>query len=280
MAVALGIVAGAALHLAIRRGAGGLGMLARVALLAAGIALALAPWVQRNYALYGRFIPTDTSSGFNALLGNYEGATGRHPGIAAVDEVTRTYWQSARDDVERSAIGMRVSREFVRNHPGRALALAVRKVAYLFGVEGREHAWGYSHHVQGRRAPSTVWAWGLALIASFPILMTVASIGALRPGLSWSPQAVVMVMTLVFVTLLHVATFGDSRFHLPWIPVLAILAARAFAPLTVSPWTATRQLVVAVWLVACGLAWMAQSRELLGVLPQLAASPEPLRLPY
>ncbi len=159
-------------------------MLARVTLMLAGVALALTPWVQRNYALYGRFVPTDSSSGFNALLGNYPGATGRHPGIPAVEAAAQTYWGTARNDVERSDIGLQVARAFVKEHPAQAARLSVAKAGYLLGLEGREHAWGYSHHYQGRRAPPTVWAWGIAIIISFPLVMIAASVGLWRPGLT------------------------------------------------------------------------------------------------
>jgi hypothetical protein len=254
--------------------------LARGSLMLVGFAIVLAPWILRNYDLYQRVIPTDTSSGFNALLGNYEGATGRHPGLPAVEAAAQKYWSATRNDVERSDVGLTVARDFVLAQPLRATQLALLKVAYLFGVEGREHAWGYSFHLQGRRDADTVWAWGVALIVSFPGLMTLASIGLWRPGLSVSVVGVAMVATLLCVTAIHIASFGDSRFHLPWIPLLAILAARAVAPSSSKPWTVTRQAVLAVWLVCFALAWKDQTRELLAALPRLAASPVPLELPY
>jgi 4-amino-4-deoxy-L-arabinose transferase-like glycosyltransferase len=252
----------------------------RLALFVIGFAIALAPWVQRNYGLYQRVIPTDTSSGFNVLLGNYPGATGRHPGIPAVEAAAQTYWNTTRNDLERSEIGMQVGRDFVRDNPGRAATLAVLKVGYLFGVEGREHAWGYSHHLQGRRDSSVIWAWGIAIMVSFPVLMTVASIGLWRPGITRSPAAVSIVAIMFAVTLLHVASFGDSRFHLPWIPLVAILAARAVAPREARPWTLARQTILAMWLVGFALLWKDQWAELMTVLPKLAESPVPLGLPY
>ena len=254
--------------------------LTRAALLIAGFAVVLAPWVQRNYSLYQRFIPTDTSSGFNALLGNYPGATGRHPGIPAVEAAAKQYWATARNDLERSEIGLRVAREYALENPGRAARLAFLKVAYLFGVEGREHAWGYSYHLQGRRTANVVWVWGVAIIISFPLLMTLGSIGLWRPGLTRSPGAILIVCTLAAATAIHVASFGDTRFHLPWIPLLAILAARAFAPLDARPWTLPRQTVLAMWLVVFALIWKDQAAELMAVLPKLAESPVPLGLPY
>jgi hypothetical protein len=254
--------------------------LVRAAVLVVGFAVVLAPWVQRNYAIYQRFIPMDTSSGFNALIGNYPGATGRHPGIPAVEAAAREYWSSARNDLERSDIGLRVAREYVLDNPARALRLAFFKVAYLFGVEGREHAWGYSYHLQGRRTANVVWVWGVAIIVSFPILMTLASIGMWRPGIIRSPAAIMMVFILVTATALHVASFGDTRFHLPWVPLLAVLAARAFAPHAARPWTLARQTVLAMWLVVFALVWKDQAAELMAVLPKLAESTAPLALPY
>jgi 4-amino-4-deoxy-L-arabinose transferase-like glycosyltransferase len=252
----------------------------RLALVIGGVAIALAPWLQRNYGIYHRFIPTDTSSGFNVLLGNYPDATGRHPGIAAVESAAQTYWSQARNDLERSDVGMQVGRAFVRENPARAAKLAVLKIGYLFGLEGREHAWGYSHHLQGRRGPRTVWTWGIALLVSFPLLMTLASIGLWRPGLTETRVGVGIAATLIAVTAIHVASFGDSRFHLPWIPLLAILAARAFAPLAARPWTLLQQTLLAMWMVCFALIWKDQAAELLAVLPKLAESPVPLMLPY
>jgi hypothetical protein len=280
LAVAGGIALSEAFRVLAKRNRDLRASAARLALVAVGFLLVLAPWVYRNYAIYQRLIPTDTSSGFNALLGNYDRATGRHPGLPAVEAAGQRYWANTRDDVERSDVGLRVARDFVMSQPARAAELAVLKVAYLFGVEGREHAWAYSYHVQGKREPRTVWGWGIAVIASFPILMTLASIGMWRPGLSSDMAGVTLVTTLACVTVLHVASFGDSRFHLPWVPLLAILAARAFAPRTASPWTITRQAGLAVWTLCLGLAWRDQAAQLLNVLPQLATSPVPLQLPY
>ena len=172
------------------------------------------------------------------------------------------------------------ARDFVLRHPISAARLALLKIGYLFGVEGREHAWGYSHHLQGRRSPRTVRNWGIALIVSFPLLMTLASVGLWRPGLALSAAGVLALATLITVTVIHVATFGDTRFHLPWVPLLAILAARAFAPLDARPWTLARQTLLAMWLVVFALVWRDQAAELMAVLPKLAESPVPLALPY
>jgi 4-amino-4-deoxy-L-arabinose transferase-like glycosyltransferase len=253
----------------------------RLAALLAGLAVAMTPWVARNYAIYDRFLPTDTSSGFNVLIGNYPGATGRHPGIPAVEAVLREYWSGARNDLERSEIGMRAGRAFVLEHPARAARLALLKIAYLVGVEGREHAWGYSYHVQGKHSAATVRVWGMAIIVSFPLLFLLAMIGFSRPGALTTDAGALIVATLACAVVVHVASFGDTRFHLPWIPLLAVFAGRAFA---VMPGNARltwpRKAALFVGVMVLTVMWGSQLPELLRILPRLAESEVPLQLPY
>ncbi len=252
----------------------------RGALLIVGCSIALGPWVVRNYQIYHRLVLTDTSAGFNVLLGDYPGATGRHPGIPAVNALDRSFWAGAANDLERSDIGLRSAWDFVEHNPARAAHLALHKVGYLLGVEGREHAWLYSYHYQGRRRSAVVWAWGLALLLSFPLLAVPASFGAWRPGLGNSRLGVLLICTFLSVAAIHIVTFGESRFHLPWVPLIALLAARSCADLTKQTWSWRRRVGLALWLCGLAILWGSQVPELLTVLPQLAASPVPLRLPY
>jgi 4-amino-4-deoxy-L-arabinose transferase-like glycosyltransferase len=283
--VGLALIAGILLselwRVAIRRQAIERAANARVAAVAVGVAVVIAPWVHRNYEMYHRFLPTDTSAGFNVLIGNYAGATGRHPGIEAVQAAAQQYWSAARNDFERSEVGMQVGRTFVREHPTRAVRLAVLKIGYLLGVEGREHAWGYSYFVQGRHSPTTVRLWGLAIMVSFPLLFLAAIIGLSRVGAISTYGGLLIVATLVCAVAVHVVSFGDTRFHLPWIPLLAVFAARA---VSVVPGAARfswrRRLALFVCVVLLTVMWGSQLPELLRVLPKLAVATEPLKLPY
>lgn len=279
-AVLGGILLAEGWRLVVRRERANRVALARLALLLVGFGLVLAPWVARNHALYGRVVLGETSWGFNVLLGHYPGATGRHPGLPAAEAAARNYLTGARDDLDRSDRGLREAWAFVRAQPGRTLTLAVRKVGYLLGVEGREHAWGYSYHVQGRRAPATVWAWGLAIIVSFPLLLSAAVVGGWRPGEPPLPATDLIGTTALAVAGLHVLSFGESRFHLPWVPLVAVVAARALPGRRPLTWSWPRRVGLAVSLLGLVALWAGQVPELLAVLPTLAASPEPLRLPY
>jgi 4-amino-4-deoxy-L-arabinose transferase-like glycosyltransferase len=244
-----------------------------------GAAVALSPWVRRNHDRYGRAIVTDTASGYNFLLGNNPRATGRLE-LDDVQAVSETYWGLARDDAQRSEIGYEEGWKFIAANPLDATVLAVRKLGFLVGLEGREHAWAYGHHYQGRRSPDAVRAWGLAVLASFPVLMALALAGALRPGLAGTPVGLTVGMILLVATGVHLASFGESRFHLPWIPLLAVASARTFSAEPRTPWTRPRLILFVAVLVLLSTWWTVQAPAFLGQLAALAESPEPLGLPY
>lgn len=251
---------------------------AQLTLLIVAFALAMTPWVGRNLSMFGRLIPTDTASGWNFLLGNNPLATGRLE-LDHIPIVAQQYWSRATTDVERSTIGMQAGMAFIRAEPGQSAALAVKKLGYLVGLEGREHAWTYSNHYHGRRSPAVIWMWGLAILISFPVLMIAAATGAFRPGLSRTTLGVALLATLVFVALVHIGSFGESRFHVPWIPVLAIFASRLTVPLD-RRWPLLRRSVFALAMVTLISLWISQAPGLVHRLALLASSPTPLALPY
>jgi 4-amino-4-deoxy-L-arabinose transferase-like glycosyltransferase len=252
-----------------------------LALLAAGCALVMGPWAARNALLYERpVLVLDTASGYNFLLGNNPRATGRLE-LGDVPLVTEEYWSEARTDLERSDVGYEAGGAFVIQNPGRFAWLAVRKTQFLMGLEGREWAWLYSERYFGPRARATVWFWGAALLVSFPVLALVALLGLASPGLVRHRGGVAVVSTLVTVLVLHVLSFGESRFHVPWVPVLAILAARGLESGALRQMSQVRMVVVTLVGVVLALAWVDQLPLLLGRLEVLAThAADPPRLTY
>jgi hypothetical protein len=77
---------------------------------------------------------------------------------------------------------------------------------------------------------------------------------------------------ILYTAFVHVLSFGESRFHLPLVPLLAVLAASGWAVLRGEGWDALRGLgggrlglIVAV-AVAAAAHWTA---ELIGYWPRL-----------
>jgi len=251
----------------------------RFALLATAFAFTLAPWIIRNAQMWGAFIPTDTASGYNFLLGNNPMATGRLE-IDQLEAIGNKYWKQVVTDAERSAVGFSAGMAFIRAEPRAALLLTVRKLGYLMGLEGREHAWTYSYHFHGQRTAATVWIWGLALLISFPPIMLMALAGMFRPGTFTTSLGRTIVIVLIAATLVHLASFGESRFHVPWVPLLAVMAGTLWSPQSVAPWSWPRRAALAFVMTVLLLLWISQAPALLEQLALLASSPTPLQLPY
>jgi 4-amino-4-deoxy-L-arabinose transferase-like glycosyltransferase len=250
--------------------------LAPVAIVALSFGLTLAPWLWHTTRVAGGPM-LDSSSAFNMLAGHNPRATGRLE-IADLPWMLETYLLGYPDEATRNTWAMQHSLQWATSNVGAWLRLVPLKVGYLWGLEGREHAWLYTHGGFGARRPAVVWAWGAALLVSFPLLAVAAVLGMCRPGLSASTPARQFVALLAIVTVLHIASFGESRYHLPLVPLLAVLAMRGAAHGPVRG----RARVVAILLIGLlAAAWIVQAPELLNRLARLA-QPDGWRsgLPY
>lgn len=248
------------------------------ATLVAGLFLAVvAPWLLHTTRISGGPM-IDSSSAFNMLAGHNPRATGRLE-IEDLPWMLDTYLHGYPDEATRNSWAMRHSMEWAAANGGTWLRLVPMKIAYLWGLEGREHAWLYTSGWFGMRSAVTVWAWGAALLLSFPLLAVAAAIGLCRPGLGASTTGRQVVALLVIVTLLHVASFGESRYHLPLVPLLAILAVRGVASRKRLHGRALA--VCALLIVFATIAWLVQAPELIERLAILA-EPDGWRsgLPY
>jgi 4-amino-4-deoxy-L-arabinose transferase-like glycosyltransferase len=210
----------------------------------------------------------DSSSAYNFLLGANPRARERLQ-LEDVSWVWETYVARAVNEADRNRRALAEGWAWVRANPASWAALLPLKMIYLWGLEGREHAWAYSNGYFGARAVPTVRIWGALLLACLPPLVMLAAIGAMRPGLVAEPGGLTIATFLVLVTLAHGLSFSETRFHLPMIPILAVLAAHGAAGqglMTTRRWIAAA-LIVGV--VATG--WLRQLPELLGRYERLTA---------
>ena len=160
---------------------------------------------------------------------------------------------------------------WAREHPGAWLRLAAAKVGYLYGLEGREHAWVYGHAYFGPRATITVTLWGALLLMSFPALCVAAALGVARAPRPAPPALAAIGAVVVATTALHVVSFGESRFHLPLVPLLAVVASLGGPSRSAPPRSPLRVAVVAITLAALAVAWVSQWQDLRTALTRLRA---------
>jgi 4-amino-4-deoxy-L-arabinose transferase-like glycosyltransferase len=230
---------------------------------AAAFVIVMTPWVVRNARHFGEARWTDTSGGVVFLMANNELATGR-PEMVHWD-VAMKHLEGIGPEGERSAAGYRIGMQILAERPAWAALLTLKKLRHMFALDGREHAWVYSVGYFGERSSRLVAAWGIALMAAFPVVMMAAVLGLRRAGLR---DPIVLACAVVGFTGIgmHLLTYGDARYHLPFVPLLAVMGAGVFAA---RPAGATRRgtVIAGIVLIALAIVWIADLREL---LPKLA----------
>jgi 4-amino-4-deoxy-L-arabinose transferase-like glycosyltransferase len=216
--------------------------LARGTLLALVAAIVvLTPWVVRNAVRVGT--PTiATSAGIDFWVGNHEGA----PGLwiwttqEAFPRVSTDLQEQERHDYRR---GLDLGWRFIREEPLDALGLLPLKAYHLYTNDASAvttaETWGYTVFLSdgGRRVLRTVTDGFYYFVVAGAIAGLILPVGGPRRQ-RWPLAAAVGGWTLV-----HLAFFGEPRFHLPVTPVMAILAAPVWL------WAADllRQPVVSRW---------------------------------
>lgn len=237
----------------------------RVAVFTAACLLVLAPWLVFTTRVAGGPL-LDATSGMNVLLGNHPAATGRL-NMADDGPLRQRHVAGAVSEADANARALRAGVAWMMAHPGASMRLAGAKVGYLLGLEGREHAWVYSVGYFGTRRPLTVTLWGGLLILSFPALVVAAALGLARARARLEPTNVALAAFVGATIALHVASFGESRFHLPLVPVFAVAASLGTVPLAGA--SRARLLAAGAAVAVLALVWTGQAPELLDALSVL-----------
>jgi 4-amino-4-deoxy-L-arabinose transferase-like glycosyltransferase len=240
----------------------------RSALVVAAFAVTMLPWWMHNARLHGRFVPLDASGGINMAIGNNPNASGTYRWREArhlyAMNLTPVEVATPASSDRAAAFAM----DYIRTHPARFVRLIPAKVAALFALEGRELALLYSLGFFGPREPATVWSWGLAVVVSFPLVLVAALAGlAVRGGVS-ADVGVPALLWMGTVIAMHLLSFGDPRYHLPMVPVLAVLATGlARATCGLGRVRVAGGLLMLLWLA---FAWWSQFGIYLSALLKLA----------
>ena len=241
----------------------------RLAITASALCLTLLPWWWHNYDLHRAFVPFDTTGGLNVLIGAVPSASGRWD-WSAVSQLQRT--ELAGIDVTTPA-GSSLATARALGHIARDtrgwLALVPAKLTGLFALEGREQAYLYSIGYFGSDHEDVIGWWAWVILGSFPLLVLAAAAGLAVDGGLTRGVAAPALFFVVGTVVMHAASFGDPRFHLPLVPVLAVLATGlSRQPRRV---IATRVAWLAVLYICLVPAWYAQLANYMDHLPVLTA---------
>jgi 4-amino-4-deoxy-L-arabinose transferase-like glycosyltransferase len=175
------------------------------------------PWSLRNTLLHGEFHFIESALGYDLYQGYHPRSSGTFNWRISRDLLTML------DDGERHRQGMAAFWSFVRARPGRVPYLMFRKLGYFWGLDKRAFIYFYANNFFGH------WPGGLLatalLVACLPF--TLVASGGLA-GLALLPVRRPNTLVTLLVTYyvgIHTLILAEDRFHVPLVPILALLAA-------------------------------------------------------
>jgi 4-amino-4-deoxy-L-arabinose transferase-like glycosyltransferase len=207
--------------------------------------LTILPWTLRNTRLFGELVPITSGGGSSFLTGNNPYATGTYRTREGFDQYFSAEAREkgvdagALNEVERSRVAGKIGREYVLDHPGEALGLAVKK-SYIFWVYPITHSDSY--------LPLQAAAVGVdGLLA----LLCVAGGVALWPE---RRKFIVPALAFLFFWGVQAVLHSEARFRLPLIPLTAVIAGVGITTL-IQDYTRGTLLAVRGSRIALGVGW-------------------------
>jgi 4-amino-4-deoxy-L-arabinose transferase-like glycosyltransferase len=186
--------------------------------------LVVAPWTIRNAVRAHAFVPIATNSGADFYIGHSAAADGR--GRIVADLVFQyADLPPAEAEARMNQDGFRRGLRYAATHPLAELKLSARKLFWLYYADHEAVRWIDGHGERfvlarcvlvGLLAFSDLYYWAVLAVA----------LAGIRHWCSWrDPARLLLLSVCVYWTLVHVAFFGDPRFHAPILPIVALWAA-------------------------------------------------------
>lgn len=191
-------------------------------------ALALAPWVKRNFDVHDAFVIVSTNGAPNLWMGNNPESNGGYMPLPKSVE--------SMNEIERAEYLGDIAKDYILNHPLRTTLVSINRIfttharetiAVVWNEEGIRHRFG-NFALTPLKAIATLY-WYLALGAAlFGILLfTKTGIASGRFTSFLQQVSHPAVVLFAYYTVVHAIVVGGDRYHFPSIPLVAILAAFA-----------------------------------------------------
>lgn len=232
---------------------------ARAASLAAsvlvGLSIALAPVTLRNYVVTGELVPISSHGGLNLYIGNNPEADGTYHSVPGITPSMAGQVRDARRVAEQ-ALGRQLgsgevssyfyalARDWIAGHPGEALGLLAKKLAYLLNATPLTLNYSYTYYSRDESTLLGVLVIGPALLIPLGLVgLFLRTARARREGF-WIWGAFVPVYGLSVA-----AFFISSRYRMPLLVPLCVSSAATLDWLWTT-WRAGRRPAFATGLVA------------------------------
>lgn len=210
------------------------------------LTLTISPWVVRNSLLNGRLSGIETALGYQLYVGHHPDGNGTFLFGPSLDLLTIA------DDNTRDRVGTEKALEFIRADPGRALRFMLYRLGYFFGLERRALTYFYSNGFLGFFPLPSLLVIAVVFFSPFVIIALSAPFGLATA--QRSPEVTLLWLLVLGYLLPHLFIISEERFHLTLVPLIAILAARAWTggwQALVKRWNVSRLGKLAVFLAIC-----------------------------
>jgi len=175
----------------------------------AALLMVQTPWVWRNYAVFGRFIPTTLQVGESLLEACGPGADGG----PRIDRMAMAYTPeiNALSEVERNQFFREEALRWMRQNPGEVARLSLLKLGRFWNLAPN------ASEYRSRWVVAASMAWSLAIYAA-------ALVGAAMAWRKWRWLALLLAPVLYYSGL-HMIFVGSVRYRAPVMPFVMVLAA-------------------------------------------------------
>lgn len=196
------------------------------ATVAAGVVLAVLPWAARNAVVMDAFVPMSTNTGDNLCIGFHDGADGRFI-ITDACATEGRYVDGPRVEVDRDAQLRSRALRWIVDHPAELPRLSAAKLAATFGDDADGLAawesYGADRHLSD--GVRTTLRWISNLYYAVAALAALVGLAIVLGRQRSDPVALMLVLAGLGAAAVPVLFFGDPRFKVPVVPVLALLGA-------------------------------------------------------
>jgi 4-amino-4-deoxy-L-arabinose transferase-like glycosyltransferase len=205
-----------------------------VAAFAGGFVLVLAPWIARNTLLQGQFTAISTVGGINLYLCNSDETPMIHTGHIFLERAQKGgdgyYYDSlfpgldGASEAAKQNLAMKKGLAYMATHPWTTFLRSLGRFVDFWGQERLVINQVMNEHY-GEVPLFVLLAVIFAVFVSFSLVVIAASFGYFFAKLE--PFDIFGLLFIAYYTGMHALVLGHPRYHIPLLPLLAIMAARA-----------------------------------------------------
>ncbi len=209
-------------YLTERRWKGALGQMFLLFLLVEAV---LFPWQVRNYRVFGKFVLVSTNGGRHVWMGNNPNASGGYMGERSFVPREVFYDYSLMNEIEKDRYAFRQGIKWALQNPLQAVSIWPKKVIQLYLRDSKGVTYGL-HEGFEQLPPYLLMAFILLAEGYYYALGAAFLLGLWMfwKKDKWSPRFGLLIGTVVYFTAIHLPFIAEGRYHMPLLPLFAMIA--------------------------------------------------------